>query len=144
MGVKCKHYKLQCMLCSIKIGVFFTILGYETLFRTSLWHTTKKGSVYPHTLMYFQIYNDCKSMWSRKQARLVVREPPCDFVLCVWWCAFALAYLKRQALPHTLYIVWKYKESTSQSFLKSPLVQAVKSLFFNKRLFHTYVTHKDS
>ena len=22
-------------------------------------------------------YNDCKSMWSRKQARLVVREPPC-------------------------------------------------------------------
>ena len=28
------------MLCSIKIGVFFTILGYETLFRTSLWHTT--------------------------------------------------------------------------------------------------------
>ena len=25
---------------SIKIGVFFTILGYETLFRTSLWHMT--------------------------------------------------------------------------------------------------------
>ena len=23
----------QAMLCSIKIGVFFTILGYETLFR---------------------------------------------------------------------------------------------------------------
>ena len=26
-------------------------------------------------------YNDCKSMWSQKQARLVVREPPC----CTWW-----------------------------------------------------------
>ena len=39
----------------------------------------KKGSLYPHTLMYFQIlyYNDCKSMWSRKQARLMVWEPPC-------------------------------------------------------------------
>ena len=45
-------------------------------FGSSFW---KKGSVYPHTLMYFQIwyYNGCKSMWSRKQARLVVREPPC-------------------------------------------------------------------
>ena len=29
------------MLCSIKIGVFSTILGYETLFRTSLWHMTQ-------------------------------------------------------------------------------------------------------
>ena len=28
------------MLYPIKIGVFFTILGYETLFRTSLWHMT--------------------------------------------------------------------------------------------------------
>ena len=36
MGVKC-------MLCSIKIGVFFTILGYETLFRTSLWLMTNDG-----------------------------------------------------------------------------------------------------
>ena len=34
-------YTLQAMLCSIKIGVFFTILGHETLFRTSLWHMTK-------------------------------------------------------------------------------------------------------
>ena len=33
-------YTLQAMLCSIKIGVFSTILGYETLFRTSLWHMT--------------------------------------------------------------------------------------------------------
>ena len=34
-------YTLQAMLCSIKIGVFSTILGYETLFRTSLWHMTR-------------------------------------------------------------------------------------------------------
>ena len=27
-------------------------------------------------------YNDCKSMWSRKQARLVVREPPCLICVC--------------------------------------------------------------
>ena len=36
-----KVYTLQAMLCSIKIGVFFTILGYETLLRTSLWHMTQ-------------------------------------------------------------------------------------------------------
>ena len=38
MGVKCTHYKL----CSgsIIIDVFSTILGFETLFRTSLWHMT--------------------------------------------------------------------------------------------------------
>ena len=28
-------------------------------------------------LKSIKYYNDCKSMWSRKQARLVVREPPC-------------------------------------------------------------------
>ena len=50
-------------------------------FGSSFW---KKGSVYPHTLMYFQIsyYNDCKSMCLRKQARLVVREPPCVLFVC--------------------------------------------------------------
>ena len=37
MGVKCTHYKL----CSVQSKlVFFTVLGYETLFRTSLWHMT--------------------------------------------------------------------------------------------------------
>ena len=35
-------YTLQAMLCSIKFGVFFTILGYETLFRTSWWHMTSR------------------------------------------------------------------------------------------------------
>ena len=40
-------YTLQAMLCSIKIGVFSTILGYETLFRTSLWHMTKRGYLQP-------------------------------------------------------------------------------------------------
>ena len=40
----------------------------------------KKGSVYPHTFNVFSnliYYNECKRMWSRKQARHVVREPPC-------------------------------------------------------------------
>ena len=27
----------------------------------------------------WELDNDCKSMWSRKQARLMVREPPCSF-----------------------------------------------------------------
>ena len=31
-------------------------------------------------------YNDCKSMWSRKQARLVVREPPCYHLLLCSIC----------------------------------------------------------
>ena len=45
-------------------------------FGSSFW---KKGSVYPHWCIFKSIkyYNDCKSTWSRKQARLVVREPPC-------------------------------------------------------------------
>ena len=30
--------------------------------------------VFSNLILY---YNDCKSMWLRKQARLVVREPPC-------------------------------------------------------------------
>ena len=43
-------YTLQAMLCSIKIGVFSTILGYETLFRTSLWHMTLCQSCKSHPL----------------------------------------------------------------------------------------------
>ena len=40
-------YTLQAMLCSIKIGVFSTILGYETLFRTSLQCWSESGLVSP-------------------------------------------------------------------------------------------------
>ena len=41
MGVKCAHYKL----CSVqsKLVYFFTILGYETLSRTSLWRMTSSN-----------------------------------------------------------------------------------------------------
>ena len=46
-------YTLQAMLCSIKIGVFSTILGYETLFRTSLWHMTS-NSCYSKLLQIIQ------------------------------------------------------------------------------------------
>ena len=67
----------------------------------------KKGSLYPHTLMYFQIkyYNDCKSMWSRKQARLVVREPLC-FSVSICNCTNRLSlflFWGCQQTPYTNY-----------------------------------------
>ena len=44
MGVKCTHYKLcsvqSKLVAELRLVAFSTILGYETLFRTSLWHMT--------------------------------------------------------------------------------------------------------
>ena len=61
-------YTLKAMLCSFKIGVFFTILGYETLFRTSLWHTilcvsnvhNKEYAPLKKKIMHFSLYFDVK------------------------------------------------------------------------------------
>ena len=54
-------------------------------------------------------YNDCKSMWSRKQARLVVREPP-----CLWTC---LSKYTRKDMTDTM----KHFEQQTSSTLCSVL-----------------------
>ena len=43
-------------------------------------------------------YNDCKSMWSRKQARLVVREPPCLFLFLFFFpTVYVRLYIEKGA-----------------------------------------------
>ena len=71
MGVKCTHCK-QAMLCWIKSGVFFTILGYETLFLTvfdiqpkahlslSLYYNfTEKKKFTVHAMRTSSLYTRC-------------------------------------------------------------------------------------
>ena len=71
------------MLCSIKIGVFFTILGYETLFRTSLWHTTCYQSIL--TIGWWNLtkigWSEVHKLWSLLTKSCI----PCKPFLTYWW-----------------------------------------------------------
>ena len=55
------------------------------------------------------IYNDCISMWSRKQARLVVREPPCILLVIFKWLLNLLECLIYHTIKDKkvcLHLVW--------------------------------------
>ena len=66
-------------------------------FGSSFWKKGVSVSTYFDVFSNVIYYNECKRMWSRKQTRHVVREPPClgnrQLPCLLWWVTYAVINL---------------------------------------------------